>query len=328
MSAAEDRSLHLSIPDWLPRHLEDAARTMHASAVRSRSAESIAVVQRLVGDPRMKAVWAELLKRRRADSVFVHEAEAFIRAIRAEHHGRPIRSYLNNRQENALFLYYLREIHRVEAAKTHALAGLKKATAQFKKAWDANPEFKSISGFSSFEEMIAKTPCDTASEITAPEYVETSTKFQLAAMEVVFREAVALGQSFGSIHHWEQTRHSYLERASKARADARFLERAGRHHINGDNSALALRKQGKKLQRSLLNTAKEYEAYANLLAEGQLDNSASIGFMRRMAGTLKDLFGKRLISTVATIASVALDRAITRVMARHWMTLISEENEP
>jgi hypothetical protein len=318
MSAAKNRSLHLSIPDWLPQPLEDAARQMHALAVRSRSAEKIATVQHLVSDPRMKSVWAELQKRRRADRVFVHEAEAFIRAIRAEHHGRPIRSYLNDQQEKALFLYYFRKIDRLEAVKTQALADLKKVSARFEKAWRANPQFKSISGFSSFEEMIAKMPRDTASERTASEYVQTSTEFQSAAMEVVLLKAVELGQSYGSSHYWEQTRHSYLEMASKARADARFLERAGRHHIKGDNGAAALRRRGKILQRSLLNAAKEYQTYANLLAKRQLDNSASIEFVRRMAETLKNLFGKRLISTVATIASVALNRAIPPPAVRDW----------
>jgi hypothetical protein len=103
MSTAKDRSVHLSIPDWLPRPLEVAARAVYASAVHSRSAESIAVVQRLVGDPRMKAVWAELLKRRRADAAFVHEAEALIRAVRARQQGRALRSLLNYQQDRALF---------------------------------------------------------------------------------------------------------------------------------------------------------------------------------------------------------------------------------
>jgi hypothetical protein len=317
MSAAEDRSLHLSIPGWFPRPLEDAARQMHALAVRSRSAENLATAQRLVSDPRMKSVWAELQKRRRADRVFIHEAEASIRTIRAAH-GVSMRSYLNDHQDRALFHYYRRKIHGLKAIKRQALAELKQNTAQFRKAWAENPEFKSISGFSSFEEMIAKTPPDSASEVTPPECVEPSTEFQLAAMEVVFREAMVLGRSFGSSHYREQTRRSYLERASKVRADARFLERAGRHHVSGDNGAVALRRQGKKLRGSLLNAAKEYEVYADLLAEGQLDNSASIEFVRRMAGTLKDLFGKKLISTVGTIASVALDRTITPVAVRDW----------
>jgi hypothetical protein len=61
--------------------------------------------------------------------------------------------------------------------------------------------------------------------------------------------------------------------------------------------------------------AEKYEAYSNLLADGHLDGSATIEFAQRIAGTL---FGKRVISTVATIASVAPDRAITPVAAREW----------
>jgi hypothetical protein len=96
------------------------------------------------------------------------------------------------------------------------------------------------------------------------------------------------------------------------------LKHAGGRHIDGDSDAVALRKQGKKLQRLLLNTAEQYEAYADLLTKGQLDNSASLEFVRRMSATLKDLFGKTLISTVGTIASVALNRVISPVTVREW----------
>jgi hypothetical protein len=330
MSAAEDRSLHLSIPDWLPQHLEHAARTMHAWAVRSRSAESIAVVQRLVGDPRMKTVWAELQKRRRADAAFVHEADALIRAVRAQQHGRRLRSLLNNQQDRALFLRHVRERHRLKTAKKQAKANLRAATAELKRTWETYPEFKRITGFADFEEVIADrtAACDVAPEIKDHDPVETSTgyqegveastAYQFAAMEVVFRQAVSLGQTFGSTQFWKQTRQSYIERASKARSDAGFLERAGRHHINNENNAHDLRQRGKELQRYLRKTAEKYEAYANLLADGHLDSSACIEFAQRMAGTLNDLFGKRMISTVATIASVALDRAITPVAVREW----------
>jgi hypothetical protein len=125
MSAAEDGSLHISIPDWFPQPLEDAVRDMHAMAVRSRSPGEIAAVQRLVRDPRMKAVWAEFQKRRRADRVFIHEAEAAIRTIRAAH-GVSMRSYLNDPQEKALFHYHFREMHRLERAKRQALTEVKK----------------------------------------------------------------------------------------------------------------------------------------------------------------------------------------------------------
>jgi hypothetical protein len=87
--SAEDRSLHLSIPDWFPQPLEDAARKLHAFTVHSRSPEDRATVQRLVGDPRMEAVWVELKKHRRADGAFVHEAEALVRAVPAKERSLP-----------------------------------------------------------------------------------------------------------------------------------------------------------------------------------------------------------------------------------------------
>jgi hypothetical protein len=227
-------------------------------------------------------------------------------------------------------LQYARKYARLRTAKRQAEANLRQATAQLKRTWEANPELKRITGFSDFKEVIANTTaaCDLAPEIKNQEPVETSTAYQegveastayqSAAVEVVFQEAISLGQTFGSTQFWEQTRRSYVERASKARSDAAFLEQAGRHHIKNENDAHDLRKRGKELQRYLHKTAEKYEAYANLLADGHLDSSASIEFAQRIAGTLNDLFGKKMSSTVATIASVALDRAITSVAVREW----------
>jgi hypothetical protein len=78
----------------------------------------------------------------------------------------------------------------------------------------------------------------------------------------------------------------------------------------------------------LHKTAEKYEAYAKLLAEGHLDSSASIEFVRRMAATLKGVFGKHLISTVATIASVGLNRKITRVNVKDWVKRSSKIRSP
>jgi hypothetical protein len=88
-----------------------------------------------------------------------------------------------------------------------------------------------------------------------------------------------------------------------------------RVHFKNEDDAHDLRQRGKELQRYLRKTAEKYEAYSNLLADGHLDGSASIEFAQRIAGTL---FRKRMISTVATIASVVLDRAITPVAVREW----------
>ena len=90
--SAEDRLLHLFIPDWFPPRLEDVARELHASTAYSKSPEDKATVQRLVGDTRMEAVWVELQKRRRADRAFLYEAEALIRACPDKQHGRPLRT--------------------------------------------------------------------------------------------------------------------------------------------------------------------------------------------------------------------------------------------
>jgi hypothetical protein len=246
MSSAEDHSDHyLAVPDWFPRSLKDAARELHARAVRSKSAENAALVQRLVDDPRMKVVWTELQRRRRKDAVFVHEAAAPIRAARAKQHGGPLCSLLNDPQHHALFRYYSRRFKQLENARKEASANLREIRARMKRDWESNPEqLKRISGFASFADFEksltgAAAVCDDAPEIpTDQDSVEVSRAYQFAAMEVVFRKTVALGQSFSSTRVCEHIRHSYVERASKARFDAGFLERAGRHHINDETAMM------------------------------------------------------------------------------------------
>ena len=224
---------------------------------------------------------------------------------------------LNDRQKQALFWQIFRGKKRLDTAEKEQRRNLR----ELKRVWEANPELKGITGFADFGEVMGAATY-VVPRLADQEQFDTSTAYQFAAMEVVFREAVRLGRSFGSTHFWKQTRHSLVERASKARSDALFLERAGRHHMKDENDAYALRQRGKELQRYLRKTAEKYESYAKLLANGHLDSSASVEFVQRMAGTLKDLFGKRLISTVATIASVALnrpvDRPVTPAAVRDW----------
>jgi type 1 fimbriae regulatory protein FimB/type 1 fimbriae regulatory protein FimE len=65
--AATPAMTSLSIPDWFPPALTETARQLHSAAVKSNSMDYVALVTRLITDPRMKTVWAELLKRRRGD---------------------------------------------------------------------------------------------------------------------------------------------------------------------------------------------------------------------------------------------------------------------
>jgi hypothetical protein len=308
--SAEDGSLHLSIPGWFPKPLEERARKLYASAVHSSSPEDRATVQRLVGDPRMKAVWAELRKCRRADGAFVHEAEALVRAVPAKQG-----SLLNE----VVFRKILQAYTRSNRAKKN-----QRTLRELKRAWELNPDPRKIPDL---EEAIAAARSDVDPEIVDQAGVEAS-RYQFAAMEVVFRKAVLLGRDFGSLHFGTATRHSYLEQASRARSEALSLERVGRHHIKDQKHGRALRQCGKKLQNSLNKTAERYKAYANLLADSHLDRTASIEFVRQMAGTLKDVFGKRLNSTVATIASVALDREITRANVKDWVKRSSKTRSP
>jgi len=52
----------LIVPDWVPDHVADKARELHR---HNRSAITVALIERLANDPRMKGVWGEFAKRRR-----------------------------------------------------------------------------------------------------------------------------------------------------------------------------------------------------------------------------------------------------------------------
>src|ERR1700733_3332840 len=57
-------ALSISIPPWFPRHLVDTARSLHRRAFEHGS-KAAAIVERLVKDAAMEAVWKELTRRNR-----------------------------------------------------------------------------------------------------------------------------------------------------------------------------------------------------------------------------------------------------------------------
>jgi hypothetical protein len=71
----------LMAPDWLPGPVAYLASTMHKDAIKhGPDPESIELLRRLTCDPRMKKVWNELLRRKRAKDqttgTFVHPARS------------------------------------------------------------------------------------------------------------------------------------------------------------------------------------------------------------------------------------------------------------
>jgi hypothetical protein len=196
--SAEDGSVHLSIPDWFPQPLEAAARKLHAFTVRSRSPGDRATVQRLVSDPRMKAVWVELQKRRRADGAFVHGAEALVGPV-------------PGKQGPLINEVVFRRLLQASARATRAKKEYRRKLREVERALEANPDLKRIT----LEEPMAAVRSDVDPEIVDQTSDEASS-YQFAAMEVIFRKAVLFGRYFGSRHYWTQTRHSFVERASKA----------------------------------------------------------------------------------------------------------------
>jgi hypothetical protein len=66
----------LTIPLWVPDAVGIAARALYADAIKRGDGQYVEVLKRLVTDPRMRKVWAELLKRtRNSKSTFLHLAK-------------------------------------------------------------------------------------------------------------------------------------------------------------------------------------------------------------------------------------------------------------
>jgi hypothetical protein len=63
----------LTIPDWIPEPVANAARALQAQA----SERSFSTLVRLVTDQRMKRVWHELSKRSKKNGSFLHPAKRF-----------------------------------------------------------------------------------------------------------------------------------------------------------------------------------------------------------------------------------------------------------
>jgi hypothetical protein len=65
--ARKRRRQAIRIPDWVPRPVAHLAHIMYEQETRHRAGTgSVELLRRLACDPRMKGVWAELLKRKRA----------------------------------------------------------------------------------------------------------------------------------------------------------------------------------------------------------------------------------------------------------------------
>jgi hypothetical protein len=54
-----------TIESWVPEAVADAAERLHAELAAERKSDGLAVLSRLVSDPRMKLVWGELYKKKR-----------------------------------------------------------------------------------------------------------------------------------------------------------------------------------------------------------------------------------------------------------------------
>ncbi len=55
----------LSFPPWFPAFIKADAHHLHTRAIATGPAWKVAMIERLVGDDRMKLVWAELFQRQR-----------------------------------------------------------------------------------------------------------------------------------------------------------------------------------------------------------------------------------------------------------------------
>jgi hypothetical protein len=59
--------VELNFPSWFPAYIKADARHLHTRAIATGPAWKVAMIERLVGDDRMKRVWAELFQRQRGE---------------------------------------------------------------------------------------------------------------------------------------------------------------------------------------------------------------------------------------------------------------------
>jgi hypothetical protein len=74
--AGKDNLASFTVPPGVPNPVSKAARVLYSDAIERNDMERIAVLQRLVTDPRMRPVWAQLVKRKRTgDRPFLYPAQ-------------------------------------------------------------------------------------------------------------------------------------------------------------------------------------------------------------------------------------------------------------
>jgi hypothetical protein len=264
----------LKVPDWVPARVARLAHLMHEDATKRRAdAESIELVRRLTCDPRMKRVWNELLRRKRAN---YRTTEAFLHPVRSGPQTFWTREARARRR-------------RAEELRTLANGG-------------ARAEVKKLETWALLSELGRTT--FSGSHIFSGYDGPEIDRQQLQALAFLFHEAftLALQKPQPMSRTDAQTARSlYLSMAERIAGDN--TERESLHGFPDERLSEAAC--------AYLELADEMAPAPGspLLVDRKHERNEFIkGFVLEFASTTTEIFGEALFRTVATFANVALNR--------------------
>jgi hypothetical protein len=287
--ARKRRHQAIRIPDWVPRQVAHLAHIMYEQETRHGVATgSIELLRRLACDPRMKGVWAELLKRKRAKyrttADFFHSASSGLQTFwtpeaRSRRRRAALICSLNGGEPSA----------EAKHLETSALLAEFAGTACLFPRYEGQPEIprQQLALAFLFHQTFAfaRQKPRAVSQSDA----QTTRNHCVAMAKRILADNIELQRLGG----YPDER---LERAASA-----YLERADDVAPAPGSPLLVNRKHGR--------------------------NDLIKGFVLELAATTKAIFGASLFGTVATLTNVAFDRAditagqIRRMVPSHTLPL-------
>ena len=268
--ARKRRQQPIRIPDWVPRQVARVVHIIYEQETRHGVATgSIELLRRLACDPRMRGVWAELLKRKRAD--YRTTADFFYPA------------------SSGLQTFWTPEARsRLRRADAIRSLGDRESSA----------EAKQLETWALLEEF-AETACLFPRSEGQPEIPR-----QELALAFLFQQAFALARQKPrpvSQTEAQAARSHYLKMAKQVFADNTEQQRLRRFPDERLSRAVSAYME-------LADGVAPAPGSPLLVKRKHGRNEVIKGFVLELASTTKAIFGASLFGTVATFANVTLNQ--------------------
>jgi hypothetical protein len=268
--ARKRRQQPIGIPDWVPRQVARVVHIIYEQETRHGVATgSIELLRRLACDPRMRGVWAELLKRKRAD--YRTTADFFYPA------------------SSELQTFWTPEA-RSRLRRADAIRSLGDG--------ESSAEAKQLETWARLEEFAATAYLFPRSE-GQPEIPR-----QELALAFLFQQAFALAQQKPrpvSQTEAQAARSHYLKMAKQV-----FADNTEEQRLRGFPDERLSRAVSAYME--LADGVAPAPGSPLLVKRKHGRNELIKGFVMELASTTKEIFGAPLFGTVATFANVALNR--------------------